>query len=450
MEHDPKVNMDMIDIDRSTSFLICIGGDDAILVECGDIEGDVRIPRSVYSERYENESGGHVFQVRAIERFAFSGCTGVTSIWIPDTVASIGDSAFSDCCNLVSIDVSVDNESYSSKDGVLFDRSGTMLIKYPEGREGDYIVPDGTSAIGEFAFSRCTYLTSLMISDSVSSIESCSIAWCPNLGSVSVSDGNESYSSRDGVLFDVSEKILIRCPESKTGEYIIPNGVESIGDSAFSDCTDLESIVIPGTVVDIRYSAFSGCSNLSYIEIHEGVMTIGENAFCECSSIPSIFLPDSVTSIGSSAFNGCRNLRSIRIPSNVTSIASYTFCECHNLSRITLPDSIISIGNNAFTECRSLESIHVPNGVIDIGRFAFSDCSSLSSVSLPDTLESIGDRAFSDCTGLVSISIPDSVTSIDPWVFEGCTGLRSVRIDPDLDCILPDGVEIIESDSDPI
>ena len=208
----------------------------------------------------------------------------------------------------------------------------------------------------------------------------------------------------------------------------IPSTVTSIDANAFDGCSGLTSISIPEGVTSIGNSAFSGCSSLTSISIPEGVTSIGNMAFSGCSSLTSISIPEGVTSIGNSAFSGCSSLTSISIPEGVTSIGYGAFYYCSGLVSISIPEGVTSIGNSAFSGCSSLTSISIPEGVTSIGNMAFQDCSGLTSIQLPSTVTNIGFRAFKNCSGLTSISIPSTVTSIDANAFDGCSGLTSISI----------------------
>ena len=142
------------------------------------------------------------------------------------------------------------------------------------------------------------------------------------------------------------------------GDYVIPEGVTSIGYGVFSTCTNLTSIEIPSSVTSIGDSAFNGCTNLTSIEIPSSVTSIGYGVFSNCTNLTSIEIPDGVTSIGGSAFDGCTNLTSIEIPSSVTSIGYGVFSNCTNLTSIEIPDGVTSIGINALYNCTSLKTIN--------------------------------------------------------------------------------------------
>ena len=282
--------------------------------------------------------------------------------------------------------------------------------------------------------------------------------------------------------FDIEDGVLT-CYYGDGGDVVIPNGVTSIGDYAFRDCSELTSITIPESVTSIGDSAFAWCRGLTSVTIPAGVTSIGDGAFSGCSGLTSITIPDSVTSIGVCAFYGCNRLTSVTIPDSVTEIGSEAFSGCSGLTSVTIPAGVTSIGDFAFEECSGLTSVTIPAGVPCIGESAFEGCSGLTSVTIPDSVTSIGDSAFWGCSGLTSIIyqgtreqwenvnkgyerdldtgdyvvhctdgdydddlliedgvligycgdgddfvIPNGVTSIGGWAFEKCSGLTSITI----------------------
>ena len=244
---------------------------------------------------------------------------------------------------------------------------------------------------------------------------------------------------------------------------VIAEGVTSIGEYAFSDCTSLTSVTIPDSVTRIGEYAFYKCKSLTSVTIPDSVTRIGKYAFYDCTSLTSVTIPDSVTRIGEYAFSDCTSLTSVTIPDSVTRIGSYAFSDCASLTGIwvaegnshyssdvfgvlfnkdkttlvqcpgafaayAIPDSVTSIGEYAFGNCKSLTSVTIPDSVTSIGDGAFAGCRSLTSVTIPDSVTSIGGRAFAGCRSLTSVTIPDSVTIIGYRAFGSCESLTSVTI----------------------
>ena len=152
------------------------------------------------------------------------------------------------------------------------------------------------------------------------------------------------------------------CDKKASGALIIPATIEgkavtSIGEKAFTGCTNLTSITIPDSVNSIGNAVFAGCSSLRSITIGDGVTGIGDSAFYACTNLTSITIPDSVTSIGDSAFHACTSLTSITIPEGVTYIARGAFFQCTSLTSIMIGNGITSISNYAFVSCTSLTAV---------------------------------------------------------------------------------------------
>ena len=277
-------------------------------------------------------------RVTAIGEQAFSFCSSLTIISIPDSVAQIGENPFAACSSLKSISVSPEHPYFATIDGVLFRKADKTLISYPAGiSSSTYTIPQGITSIGDSAFSYCYFLTSVSIPDSVEQIGTNPFAACFELKSISASPDHPYFATIDGVLFRKADKALISYPASiSSSTYTIPRGITAIGDSAFSSCDSLTSVSIPDSVTSIGDGAFSFCTSLTSVSIPDSVTSIGDSAFFWCSSLTSVSIPDSVTSIGDEAFYSCSSLTSVNIPDSVTSIGDYAFGDCSNLT-LTVP-----------------------------------------------------------------------------------------------------------------
>ena len=190
----------------------------------------------------------------------------------------------------------------------------------------------------------------------------------------------------------------------------------------------ITSATIAEGVTSVGNNAFYDCSNLATVSIPTGVTEISDYAFYGCSSMATVSIPATVTSIGNYAFSGCEKLESITLPAGLTSIGSYTFYACTALTAITIPDGVTTISDNAFYGCYNLTAITIPDGVTTIGDYAFSDCSSMATVSIPATVTTIGYGAFRRCEKLESITLPVSVTTISSYAFRNCSMLTEVNI----------------------
>ncbi len=161
--------------------------------------------------------------------------------------------------------------------------------------------------------------------------------------------------------------------------------------------------------------------------IENGVTSIGDWAFYECSALTSVTIPSSVTSIGIGAFEKCTALKSVTIPDSVTNIGSQAFNECSALTSVTIPSSVTIIDHSTFAFCTALTSVTIPDSVTSIDDSAFLSCTALKSVTIPSSVTSIGANAFYNCSALTSVTIPDSVTSFGKWAFHSCSALTEVN-----------------------
>ena len=395
---------------------------------------------------------------RVICNYAFWGCSSLSEIVFPDSVASIGDKAFWRCSSLkyISIPESVIclngnpfmdwsgkleclSPNFIYEDDVLFDMDKRKIISFRNRNEKSYVIPSSVTSIGDSAFYICSFLSGIVIPSSVTSIGDSAFSGCFLWKYISIPksiiylNGNPfadwngkleclspNFIYEDDILFDKDKSRIISFRNKNIESYVIPSSVTSIGYSAFYHCDFLSDIVIPSSVTSIGNNAFSGCRSLSDIVIPSSVTSIGDSAFCHCDSLSDIVIPSSVTSIGDGVFYHCDSLSKIVIPSSVTSIGNNAFSDCRSLSDIVIPSSVTSIGDSAFSDCGSLSSIVIPPSVTSIGDRAFEGCGSLSSIVIPSSVTGIGDRTFCNCCSLSDIVIPSSVTSIGDWVFWRC------------------------------
>lgn len=255
---------------------------------------------------------------------------------------------------------------------------------------------------------------------------------------------------------DISEGYVYR------GDVVIPSVLEHKGstysivgilDSAFKNCSLLESVVIPNSIEVLEQYAFANCRDLKTVSANNPELSISQYCFSNCSSLTSFHIPDSTTIISRGTFENCVSLTSIIIPNSVKIIGgggemwdkyeSGAFQGCSNLVSVFFGNGIEEIYSSAFYGCASLVSAAIPNSVKKIGAAlhedlpygAFQGCYNLSSVVLGDSINFIGDKTFMNCRNLTSIQIPSSVTTIGRGAFAS-TGLTSITI-PNSIIVLP-------------
>jgi hypothetical protein len=363
-------------------------------------------------------------QVMTVAEQAFAGSIAVAAVTIPAATTLIKDGAFSGCKNLAALEVNAANAAYRSEDGILYNKKGTALLVYPAGKPADsYVIPDTVIIIGNKAFAGCNAVSTINIPESVSNIGANAFYGATGLTALVVSEQNERYSSKDGILFDKDATVLLCYPAGKAGDYLIPEGVTAIRGGAFYGSLNLENITLSADLVSIGSSAFAGCVQLSSIIIPSGIQSIGAWTFYGCRNLTEIAIPSGMTSIENGAFYGCTSLSAVTIADSVTHIGEWAFAGCLALSTLDLPESITSIGRWAFARCKSLNTVNLPSGLTSINEWTFYDCSSLTAIALPSGLTKIKRQAFRGCSALNSLSIPDSVSIIEEKAFLTCLNL---------------------------
>ena len=218
------------------------------------------------------------------------------------------------------------------------------------------VIESGVQSISGGAFSGCTALEKVSISETVTQIDLNAFGGCTSLAAFEVAEGNKAFSSDGGVLFS-ADKELLRCPVGKSADYTVPSGTVAIAGGAFKDCAKLESLVIPDSVISIGESAFENCAALKRITLPKNITKLEASCFSGCAALAEIALPDNVKTLGEKVFSGCAALKSVKIPAEVTVIPTEAFFGCSSLESITIPKSVSHINERAFDGCTALKKV---------------------------------------------------------------------------------------------
>ena len=379
--------------------------------------------------------------VTSIGNYAFSGCSSLKSVSLPNTLSVIGSSSFASCSKLASI-----------------------------------VIPNSVTTLKYEAFYGCSNLCSVTLGSSVEEIATTSInssfhncyhlVEVINLSSLPLVKGSDTYgevakfaillsssgtsalktqddfaymefNGRTNLLGYLGDNAAIALPDKLNGkdyyihDYAFYNkstitsvtfgtGVKAIGANAFYGCSGLTGLTIPGTVEKIGDNAFDHCSGLTEITLENGIKSIGNMAFQSCSKLATISLPASVSSIGELVFNSCSKLEAISVdPSN----AKYSSDEgvLYDKGKTELIK---------YPQMKSGTSFTIPNTVKTIDRNAFASAASLTSIDIPDSVVTVGEKAFLGCSGITEVNIGKGVQSLGTLVFSSCSSLESITVDP--------------------
>ena len=301
--------------------------------------------------------------------------------------------------------------------------------------------------IGGNAFSECTSLRHVRLSNKLTKLAGHSFRDCTSLESIFIPNtlvsGGSDYNPRgaftncsslkdvtieDGIT-KIPEFLFLECNGFET--ITIPDSVTAIGNYAFKDCTSLKDLQIPDSVTSIGYAAFSNCQSLTRISVPESVVSMGNLIFKNCSNLADVELPQNQSKIVQSMFENCMSLEHIDLPSSIKSIEKYAFNGCKALTTICIPTNTTIIYNHAFSNCPSLESFTFENEkatLNTIGTETFYNCTSLKEAILPETVTTINASAFQNCVALEKVYIPQSMKTLGESIFMGDESLNDVTI----------------------
>lgn len=418
--------------------------------------------------------------ITKLEIYAFSARSDLTSINIPSSITGIiGSDVFDNTTRLTSINVDPNNKNYTSVDGVLFNKSVTDLIHFPNNKAGSYTIPNTVKELRDNVFRSRKGLTSVTIPNGIKGIGKEAFYMCSNLERVDL----------PGSITSIGERAFYNC--SKLTSITLNEGLVSIGEQAFTNCKALSSINIPASVTKIEGKVFlmgesywlqndgySENSSLASITVDpknrnyasvDGVLfnkNISELIHFPQGKEGSYSIPKTVNKIEKYAFSNRGGLTSITIPANITDIGKDAFFGCSNLTSIevdqnnrnyssadgvlfnkskseliryprgkngsyTIPNTVKTIGDNAFASAKGLTSVTIPSSVTDIGDTAFAD-TGLKTLTLPNSITDIGYGAFTDNSDLEIVNLPDGFYSDDdygkgdPYYFYGCVNLKKI------------------------
>ena len=297
--------------------------------------------------------------VTNITTLAFYRCNGLVSVQVPGSVTAIKNGTFRECNNLKKV---ILNEGVAKIEGSAFVFCSSLeQIKLPQ----------SLMSIGSGAFDNCTSLISVELPDNAI-ISSDTFKECKNLSDIVISDTNNNYIVKNGILYNKNMTRILCYPAGiKDTEFFVPDTVKTIGDFAFYGTKALESINIPDSVTNIGTDAFGECSGLKEVVIPDSVTSMGEAVFYKCTSLEKVKLSVNITSPNPAVFQYCSSLKEVVLPESMKFISFFMFSYCKEITNIVLPDKLNSVLRSAFQNCDKLKNITVPKNVTTIQDYAF-------------------------------------------------------------------------------
>ena len=362
--------------------------------------------------------------------YILAGCSGFTTVKIPETVTEIGDGAFRDCSRLESI--TIPDTVTMIGDNAFENCDNLKNVK----------ISENLKKLGIMAFGNCDALTEIEIPKNITTVK-CNEYTNPARGPFTGSNSLQTVVFEEGMTW-LPAYILAGCSGFTTVK--IPETVTEIGDGAFRDCSRLESITIPDTVTMIGDNAFENCDNLKNVKISENLKKLGIMAFGNCDALTEIEIPKNITTVkcneytnpARGPFTGSNSLQTVVFEEGMTWLPAYILAGCSGFTTVKIPETVTEIGDGAFRDCSRLKSIEIPESVTEIGSHTFSN-TKLGSIRVPDTVTDMGDHVFSGCTELKEVTLPNIRKNIVAGMFEGCTSLEKI--------VLPETVTAIRSDA---
>ena len=358
--------------------------------------------------------------LQTIGKNAFQDCAALASISIPKSVTTIGSEAFSKCSALKDVTVAWETPIPTYADVFNHLTLEEIRLHVPEGKIGAYkaanvfwhyfiVMSDRGDLAGGLKWQMDATYTLTIIN--------------PTPGSPKPMPDFNNWDEQPWESF-----------RSEIQAVTIEDGVSSVGETAFSGCTEMKSVTLPKSVTTIREGAFSSCTKLASVTLPADakLQTIGMEAFSGCSALTSISLPKSATTIEDRAFSGCEALTSVTLPADgkLQTIGVNAFGGCVKLKSITIPNSVTKIEGSAFSRCKELTSVTLPDNAqfTKIESDAFQDCKALERITIPNHVTTIEANAFNGCTALASATLPKSVTKIESQAFKDCKALKDMTV----------------------
>jgi len=400
--------------------------------------------------------------VTTIGDYAFESCTGlVDTTAISSTVTSIGLSTFRNCNIGVKVDPA--NPNYSSSKGVLFNKTLTTLIQAPINVSGIDTIQFSVTAIGTYAFYKCTALTGIVLPNSLATIGTYAFSGCSkiatplNIPASVTSIGKFAFQGCSKMTTVVSPNIRVFAGsfDAAATQFTLTGSIDARDFKFLRDSTSMTNLDL-GSATIVAYTGTGGTNNCDYgLSTHSTLVsaifaanTIPQFAFSYANtlstvttvypiltvtgktSLKSIVFPPATTTIDKYAFGTCTGLIGIfNIPASVKTIGNGAFIDCAGITNFTLPSALTAISDNAFERCVGLnQALSFPASLLTIGSYTYSACTNIpGSIDIPESVTTVGTYAFQSCRKITSITFPTTLKAIPAGVCSNCDLLSNIN-----------------------
>ncbi len=381
------------------------------------------------------KNGSKEYTVTAIGSSAFRLCDNLTSITVPNTINSIGSSAFYQIRGNGLKTVDFSQTSITSVPQLCF-----YLDSYIETIK----LPETVTSFGDNCFHGCEYLSDITIPDALEELGEKCFYLCWHIESMDLSKTKitslptycfyENSYLTSLILPSTLKEIDTYCFQNcgSLASLDLPDGLETIGKHCFRSCSRLSTLTLPASVTSVGSNCFYQCTGIKTLDASQctNLTEFPDYCFYGCTALTSVLFPSSITSLGNWCFNKCTHLTEADLSETaLTEMLIYCFDGCIRLESVKVPNSLARLEQNCFAGCTALKEIDLSETqVVNFGGYAFSGCTSLETVGVsPDNL-SYGMYCFEDCTSLKSIDFAYYITTIPEGCFSGCTSLTEINL----------------------
>ncbi|MBQ7631762.1 MAG: leucine-rich repeat protein [Paludibacteraceae bacterium] len=363
-----------------------------------EYKGTVILPNEI-------TTGGKTYKVVGIGEQAFSQCTSLRAITIPENILYIGNKAFESCGHVHTV-------HYNAVRCADFTLPEFAPFSYSVMTAGGYVYT--TDPEDPDSYWTAYDLKTINIGASVERVPDYMFygmgGRLPQVDyiarKITYTYGGVTAVNFLGVPTELGNQAFRSCPQLR--KITIPDGVKEFGQALFADCDTLSSVTLPKDMTEIPAYFFMNCKELTNFTFPSAVTRINYEAFKNCPKLTDLSnLPAGLTVIGPSAFRACEHINNVVLPATLTTISGYSFSDCTSLTSIDIPASVEAIGAYAFEDCTNLSAVTLHEGTKELGNFVFAGCRKLSKgvVKAPAKMPRIYAQTFQGVDNTMTVEV---------------------------------------------